>query len=49
MIENYTSNCDTAELNWEAKNVGKNPQRTSAAKVGILRIYTVELFKNLHY
>lgn len=49
MIENYTSNCNTAELNWKAKNVGKNLQRTSTAKVGILRIYTAELFKNLHY
>lgn len=49
MIENYTLNCNTAELNWKAKNVGKNLQRTSTAKVGILRIYTAELFKNLHY
>lgn len=49
MTESYTSNSDTAELNWKAKNVGKNLQRIIATKVGILRIYTAESFKNLHY
>lgn len=48
MIESCTWNSDTADINWKMKYIGKNLQRTRAAKVETLKLYIAEFLKNLH-